>query len=332
VEYVLFGAGTLGYPAVEARKQQVEAAERVRLLYVALTRAKQRIVTMGAWPTIQPKPFQVCKTIGELLANRADIPELEDAMRQAATAGRSYRDAGAARWRFPALEEVGSPEHSPPNELPEAMLPTLAEVVAAAARLGRAGAEANARMKLPWDPEAPGLSGQPPAPLRPLLPPQRPEELWPLLCKLLRRVLTEWRPEEPAEEELRRLRPLLERWLFREVEPEELTDCLRTTSVLMEMFGQGPLPERLAQLEARRGLPLLWAGEGAVGYHSDKLDLLYQEEGNYILGFWSFDATAPRGAAAAALQTLREQTERVLGVPVQLEGWSIWTGEVQRIP
>jgi len=310
----------------------VEAAERVRLLYVALTRAKQRIVTMGAWPTIQPKPFQVCKTIGELLANRADIPELEDAMRQAATAGRSFSDAGAARWRSPALEEVGSPEHSPPKELPEALLPSLAEVVAAAARLKQAGEVATARMKLCWDPEPPATFGSIPAGIRPLLPPQRPEELWPILCQLLRRVLAEWRPEEVAEEELRRLRPLLERWLFREVEPEELSECLRTTSVLLELFGQGPLPERLARIDARRGLPLLWAGEGAAGYHSDNLDLLYQEEGEYILGFWSFDDAAPRGRAAIALQTLKNQTEVVLGEPVQLENWFVLTGEVQRIP
>lgn len=332
VEYVLFGTGTLGYPAVEARKQEVEAAERVRLLYVALTRAKQRIVTMGAWPSIQPRAFQSCKTIGELLANRPDIPELLDVMRQAATAGRSYGDVGAARWRFPALEELGAPEHSPPNELPEPLLPSLAEVAAAAARLSRADAEATARMKLPWVPDPASTTGPIPVALRPLLPPQRPDELWPLLCRQLRAILADWRPEEPGEEELRRLRPLLERRLFREVEPEELTASLRVTSVLLELFGQGPLPERLALLDATRGLPLIWSGEGAAGYHSDQVDILYSEEGTWILGFWSFGEGPTRGRPLDAARALCVQTEKVLGQPVQLESWSVLTGEVHRIP
>ncbi|HND31623.1 MAG TPA: UvrD-helicase domain-containing protein, partial [Myxococcota bacterium] len=332
VEYVLFGAGTLGYPAVEARKLQVESAERVRLLYVALTRAKERIVTMGAWPSIQPRAFQECKTVGELLANRPDIPELEELMRQAATANRSFADAGAARWRFPALEERDAPEHSPPAELPEALLPSLAEVAAAAARLSRAGAEATARMKLPWNPEPGSTAGPVPSGISPLLPPQRPEELWPLLCRQLRAILAEWRLEEPAEQELRRLRPLLERRLFREVEPEELTSSLRVTSVLLELFGQGPLPELLAPLEATRGLPLLWAGEGAAGYHSDQVDILYYEEGTWILGFWSFSDLPPRGQAPPPVRLQREQTEKALGQPVQLESWSVLTGEVHRFP
>ncbi|HNC99745.1 MAG TPA: hypothetical protein PKW90_26690, partial [Myxococcota bacterium] len=132
--------------------------------------------------------------------------------------------------------------------------------------------------------------------------------------------------------ELRRLRPLLERRLFREVEPEELTSSLRVTSVLLELFGQGPLPELLAPLEATRGLPLLWAGEGAAGYHSDQVDILYYEEGTWILGFWSFSDLPPRGQAPPPVRLQREQTEKALGQPVQLESWSVLTGEVHRFP
>ena len=145
-------------------------------------------------------------------------------------------------------------------------------------------------------------------------------------------VLAEWRPEEPGEEELRRLRPLLERRLVREVEPEELTASLRVTSVLLELFGQGPLPELLAPLDATRGLPLMWAGPGAAGYHSDHVDILYSEEGAWILGFWSFSDLPPRARPPEAARLLREQTEKVMGQPVQLEVWSVLSGEVHRFP
>ncbi|RIK91942.1 MAG: hypothetical protein DCC71_24730, partial [Proteobacteria bacterium] len=41
------GIASLGHPAVEARRARVEEAEAVRTLYVALTRAKQRLVVAG---------------------------------------------------------------------------------------------------------------------------------------------------------------------------------------------------------------------------------------------------------------------------------------------
>ena len=51
----LFGAPTLDFDRVDAERRAVEAAERVRLLYVAMTRPKERLVLLGAWPQ-RPEP------------------------------------------------------------------------------------------------------------------------------------------------------------------------------------------------------------------------------------------------------------------------------------
>ncbi len=48
--HILFGAPTPGWFAFEDRAEKRERAEQVRLLYVAMTRAKDRLVMSGTWP------------------------------------------------------------------------------------------------------------------------------------------------------------------------------------------------------------------------------------------------------------------------------------------
>ncbi|NUN14247.1 MAG: UvrD-helicase domain-containing protein [Myxococcales bacterium] len=49
-ECSLFGIPTPGYDRIEHQKAQTEAGERVRTLYVALTRPRVRLVMLGLWP------------------------------------------------------------------------------------------------------------------------------------------------------------------------------------------------------------------------------------------------------------------------------------------
>ena len=49
-EMTLLGRRTPGFFAHECSKKQIEEAEKIRLLYVALTRAKKRLVTVGCVP------------------------------------------------------------------------------------------------------------------------------------------------------------------------------------------------------------------------------------------------------------------------------------------
>jgi ATP-dependent helicase/nuclease subunit A len=63
-EIALLGARSLGCAALDRRREVVEAAEAVRLLYVATTRSKDRLVLSGCWPL-------------ERLELRPGIPDLE---------------------------------------------------------------------------------------------------------------------------------------------------------------------------------------------------------------------------------------------------------------
>jgi ATP-dependent exoDNAse (exonuclease V) beta subunit len=162
-EYRLLGAPTPGFDLVEAERRAVESAERVRLLYVAMTRAKQRLVLSGIWPAAAslpaapPPPAERCRTHIELLLSRPDRPELgawRDGLR---LAGREARaDATGAVWRFlelapAALPPPGDREAERTDRVPAApALPGPAEVAAGSALLAARRAAAAVRMRRPF--------------------------------------------------------------------------------------------------------------------------------------------------------------------------------------
>ena len=110
-EFRLFGAPTPGFDRIEAERRVVEAAERVRLLYVAMTRAKDRVVLTGLWPArVRPRPWDQVSTTLELLHARRDLPESlpdlwDEALGNAGEAAPSWSfpDPTGALWKFPAL-------------------------------------------------------------------------------------------------------------------------------------------------------------------------------------------------------------------------------------
>lgn len=107
-EYALLGWPTPGMEAARARAARRAAAETVRLLYVAATRAKQRLVVSG-WCADAGRevPPEAADCFGGLVARRADRGQVE------ACAGRGtarWPDAAAGvQWRLPALEPAAAP-------------------------------------------------------------------------------------------------------------------------------------------------------------------------------------------------------------------------------
>jgi len=151
-EYRLFGAPTLGFHAVLRQRARVAAAERVRSLYVAMTRAEDRLVLLGKWES-EPafaEPEAARAHLDLVAARRPGVPDLEAQMRRLAAenGGDSVEDAGA-RWVFPALA-AAAPDASPPPRA-RVELPTADALRAAGAELRARRAAARERAGRPWN-------------------------------------------------------------------------------------------------------------------------------------------------------------------------------------
>ena len=104
-EYRLFGCATPGFYAVERQRERVEQAERVRSLYVAMTRAKNRLVLMGTWPEtpVPVEPERANSFLDLFPARHGGVPDLVgEAARLASGSGAQAFDACGARWVFQA--------------------------------------------------------------------------------------------------------------------------------------------------------------------------------------------------------------------------------------
>jgi ATP-dependent helicase/nuclease subunit A len=112
-EYALFGWPTPGMPEARRARARREAAEQVRLLYVALTRAKRRLVVTGAWkkPGIEVAPA-AATCLADLVAARGDADALED--QAAAGIARRSDDNPHVQWVIPILEQL--PDLTDPME------------------------------------------------------------------------------------------------------------------------------------------------------------------------------------------------------------------------
>jgi ATP-dependent helicase/nuclease subunit A len=156
LELRLLGVPSLFFDRVAARRAQVADAERVRLLYVGMTRARKRLVVSGAWPA-----FLQRKTAGMhslLLEERLDLPgptQLAALLADAARAGRSCVDVAGARFVVPALR----PGDAAPE--PERAGAAAGEATVAGADTGaiERRREAEARMARPFRGVASGGEG-----------------------------------------------------------------------------------------------------------------------------------------------------------------------------
>ena len=160
-EVRLFGAPTPGFAEVEAERAAVEAAERVRTLYVALTRAKVRLVISGLWSEREANPDAAGSNSGNLverarshlhlLTGRAGRPDLAALWNQLESAGHgesSWIDGDGVLWRFPGLDDTSAlPEPSPKSPAAAGAPPygTGVEVAAAVRDLAERRLQATAR-------------------------------------------------------------------------------------------------------------------------------------------------------------------------------------------
>ena len=109
-ELRLFGAPSPGYLAADRHRRRLRDAEAVRLLYVAMTRARDRLVVCGNWKeTPQPLDLARAKTFLDLLALRhpGNLPDLGT--------GSEVFDASGVPWRFAARRTTAAARTSSPD-------------------------------------------------------------------------------------------------------------------------------------------------------------------------------------------------------------------------
>ena len=147
-EYRLLGVPTLAWDCVLREQERSSEAERVRLLYVAMTRAKQRLVLTGLWPEHQ-KQSSRGQAI-EHIQPRIDATEgLAGWLSGAALEGSAdFVDGFATRWSLPVLE-TGEEAASSGTRARGAELPSESEVADASRRLADFRARAIERMSRP---------------------------------------------------------------------------------------------------------------------------------------------------------------------------------------
>lgn len=307
-EYRLFGAATLGFDRVEAERREVEAAERVRLLYVAMTRAKDRLVLAGTWPDEpEPRPAEQARSAMELLCSRAVRPGDLGARWEEAAGNSlwSFLDEAGALWKFPALRpaaEILAADDTFGPDLPEPeqvarMAAQLREKRAwARARMARrfSGAASEEAHELLREEQAEARvsgSGEEAVEKRPARPwlgknAELDREAAMAAGGAIHRVLETWDLAADPRKEAGRQRSLLPEYLAALAEGEILDRALPKTLTLLDLFLESPLLQRFQDLRdhvlARELTVLLPPGQGEsspVGVVSGAIDLLYRDPG-----------------------------------------------------
>jgi ATP-dependent helicase/nuclease subunit A len=360
-EYRLFGAPTPGFDRIEAERRIVEAAERVRLLYVAMTRAKDRLVLTGLWPArVNPRPWDQVSTTLELLHARRDLPEslpdLWDEARGAASPSWSFPDPTGALWKFPALRppadlslaaEPERPSLPGPEEIAFVSATLRAERERAGRRMARpfggaASEEAHALLREQQAERQTGTAERIGGGHRPIK--DRAAAL--AAGGAIHRALEEWDLGADPRKERKRQHDRLPAYLAALVEGDELDRALPLAAALLSTFAAGPLLARLRTLKdhvlARELAVLLPPGEGEhapVGVVTGAIDLLYRDpaDGRIVIADYKTDEVeapeaireraavyAPQGAIYA--RAVREALE--LAEAPRFELWFLRAGVV----
>ena len=325
LEYRVFAAATLGFAHLAAYQDQVAAAERVRSLYVAMTRARDRLVLLGDWDEqSEPIPPEQAVSHAQLLiARRGERPDLAAAMLRARAEGRDGElDADGVRWTFPALR--GEPEVASAGPREEASLPGVEALAAEASRLAVLRDAAARRMARPFraaasvDSHAGAREEEVERRFGASDPAARegPGDLDAEVARAagtaVHRVLEDLRLDVDLHEELARQQERLPALLEPLAPPRARVAALERACSLLGRLGQGPLAAQLARLRdvvIARELPVLLPaephGDGAVGFVSGAIDLLYRDPATDEFVVVDYKTDRVEGEAALAERAVR---------------------------
>ena len=311
-EYQVLGAtATPDWDRVGLERDTVEEAERVRTLYVALTRARRRLVVAGLWPALRARGGGGASMVGLLQQRLGGAPDPAAAMRDAAASETSHVDAAGARWVFPALHASGS-DDAPNDEARNTVtLPDAKEVTKASAALRDARERMRAHMARALtgaasgdghddpEPEAERRFGEGPISVPPGSDPTE-GELARAVGTALHRVLEHFDFAGDPRAELERGRRELDAWLGAALSAERVEPARTRAGAVLDRFGDGPLLARLRELDdhiVARELPVLVSPEGDSGpiaAISGAIDLVYRDPDSGELVIADYKTGQPR--------------------------------------
>ncbi|MCK6504201.1 UvrD-helicase domain-containing protein [Myxococcota bacterium] len=160
----LLGQASPGQVAAEEEAERVAAAEQVRLLYVAMTRAKQRLVLTGLWPFL-PLPVDPAQadTAMELLGGWEGLPADLVALATRLPPGVDRDVVAGIGWAFPGrvARAPAAPAGRAPGGSDAPGLVDPERVAGDARRLQAERQQAARRMLRPWTQGPSSLSHRP---------------------------------------------------------------------------------------------------------------------------------------------------------------------------
>jgi len=298
-EMRLLGQESPGFRTVREWRARVDACERVRTLYVAMTRARDRLVIAGAWrPDGGVEPESQLALVSRRRGARAEPFAWVEKLRP--DPSRGIADPDGVLWRFPALEAAQRVERgaAPPALEPateEAGGEPAARVRDDVARLGALGEAADARSRRPFggpasagaheafaEDEAARREGEAPAATSGASAPER--RVARAVGTAVHRAL-ECLELEGAEAEARvRAMQEAERALAALLPDAACAGAREELERVLDGFFAGPLHGRLRALAPRilgREVPILLPGapdvEGPVGFVAGAVDLVYRD-------------------------------------------------------
>ncbi|MEM8960155.1 MAG: UvrD-helicase domain-containing protein [Acidobacteriota bacterium] len=347
----LFGVPSPGWDLVHERREQVEHAELVRTLYVASTRAVERLVIAG-----KPVPagdLIRASTHAELLPHRHERPRNQWLYDQWTSGEPRHLDGQGVAWVFPARIEPPEPE---PRQVDDVVTDATA-VEGAQRALDEHREQARATMARPWLRTASSLGHADETPNE-----ERTEDESDLESRISkhesqptneasdfnRRVaqaagtiahaVLEHLDLHDAEADLERQSANLADHLPPDLTEDEARASLERADDMLAVFRTGPLFTRLVTLADHilaRELPLVVPPDDthALGAITGTLDLLYRDpdSGDLTIVDYKTDRVLDPEHYREQARTYRQAIASVMGVKVDFELWSLTTGRRHRL-
>jgi len=288
-EWEFDGYCSLGVAEQRRRRSEREGAERVRLLYVAMTRAKRRLILLGNWPDpVERKEVEQARSALDLLAWRqAGLPELGQTMEELVASEKTSLVEDGIRWRFPALdrESVGEGANDEGNF--EFELRSV-EQSAALLRQQRAAASAHMARSIGAAPSQlahEAFEGAGPVRFETRNGASTAMAIGSVIHALLEAFDFTKNVDTAFHAQRERISELIQRELGMSADQEDYASACARTLALWDGFGQGPLFARFCEIGGMphaRELPILLppeanSDEGPVGFIGGKIDLFYRD-------------------------------------------------------